>query len=160
MNRFISRPINLIRGKKPYKINGQTYYSLDEMPDHIRSFFESKKDGEQRADLDDQAPNINAADTEQAGTQQSYNYNHKVYNSLEDMPESIQTLLKNSSGDAIASEKISRHVTSSYTINGVEYGSLDEIPDDIKATMQHSGILKDDNNNGIPDIMENMLKRD
>lgn len=44
------------------------------------------------------------------------------------------------------------------TFNGKTYNSLDEMPPEVRAQYQTlSGILADKNQNGVPDIMENLM---
>lgn len=44
----------------------------------------------------------------------------------------------------------------SITFSGKEYGSVDEMPPDVRRAFEHvSGLLKDEDGDGIPDIVQN-----
>ena len=114
-------------------IDGQTYQSVDEMPEDVRRNYEiamRQLGDDDKNGIPDMLENLtNRADQNKNG-----------------VPDSIDGMISNV---MVSSTKI--------IANGTEYSSLDELPPDIRAKYDQAMGSLDANRNGLPDFFEGMM---
>jgi len=116
-------------------IDGKTYNSVNDMPPDIRQKYEqamSKFKDENQNNIPDGFENLNIL-------------GDKNNNGIPDVFENMSTM--NAMSSAMK-----------FIVNGQEFNSLDSLPPEARAKYEKAMGTLDKNQNGIPDVLENMMK--
>ena len=111
--------------EKYWEVDGEIYFSKDEMPEDILSFVErSGAEGEKLLKRKLNAPKQT----------KKYMVNDIQYDSLDNMPEIVRSVAEELLKNCDVSEKYTLYhwQTKKYAVNGVQYDTLEEMPEQIR----------------------------